>query len=260
VCTSTHTNVGGASQVDYNPHHEPFQYYASTSNPTHLPPTSVSMIGKQDQANHQYDLKDFWAAADGGSMPAVSYLKAADYQDGHAGYSDPLDEQTWLAQTINHLEKLPTWRSTAVVIAYDDSDGWYDHQMGPIIHQSQSTVDALTGPGTCGTSTAQVPSNQQGRCGVGPRQPLLIISPYSKQNYVDGTFTDQSSVVRFIEDNWLGSERIGSGASDAQAGVLNNMFQFSRPSDQKLFLDPSTGQPTDDGQGDRQGHHTAKRQ
>ncbi|MGZ4193029.1 MAG: phospholipase C [Solirubrobacteraceae bacterium] len=245
VCTGTHNNVGGASQVDYNPHHEPFQYYASTANPQHLPPTSVSMIGRQDQANHQYDLKDFWAATGNGNLPQVSYLKAADYQDGHAGYSDPLDEQTFLVDTINRLEKLPTWKSTAVVIAYDDSDGWYDHQMGPIVTQSQTPLDALSGTGTCGSNTAMVPSGQQGKCGVGPRQPLLVISPFAKPNYLDGTFTEQSSVVRFIEDNWLGGERIGAGAADAQSGTLDNMFDWRAREDRQLFLDPSTGEPTD---------------
>jgi phospholipase C len=247
VCTGAHTNVGGASQLDYNPHHEPFQYYASTANPKHLPPTSVSMIGQQDQANHQYDLKDFWGAADNGNLPAVSYLKAADYQDGHAGYSDPLDEQTFITQTINRLEKLSSWKSTAVVIAYDDSDGWYDHQMGPVTTQSQTPLDALTGTGSCGTSTAKVPSGQQARCGVGPRQPLLVISPYSKTNYVDNTFTDQSSVVKFIEDNWLGSQRIGGGSVDATAGTLTNMFNWNAEGNRRLFLDPSTGQPTSAG-------------
>ena len=247
VCTSAHNNIGGASQKDYNPHHEPFQYYASTANPTHLPPTSISMIGRQDQANHQYDLKDFWAAADNGNMPSVSYLKAADYQDGHAGYSDPLDEQTFLVNTINHLEQLPSWRSTAVVILYDDSDGWYDHQMGPIDSQSQTPLDALTGTGFCGSSTSKVISGQQARCGVGPRQPLLVVSPWAKRNYVDGTFTDQSSVVQFIEDNWLGSQRIGAGSTDATAGTLDNMFQFhdgEGDGGRRLFLDPSTGEPT----------------
>ena len=245
VCTGAHNNIGGASQLDYNPHHEPFQYYASTANPKHLPPTAISMIGRQDQANHQYDLKDFWAAADRGNMPAVSYLKAADYQDGHAGYSDPLDEQTFLVNTINHLEQLPSWRSTAVVIAYDDSDGWYDHQMGPINSQSQTPLDALTAPGFCGSNAAKVPSGQQSRCGVGPRQPLLIVSPWAKRNYVDGTFSDQSSVVQFIEDNWLGSQRIGAGSDDASAGTLDNMFQFhGDDGNRRLFLDPTSGQPT----------------
>jgi phospholipase C len=247
VCTGAHSNIGGASQLDYNPHHEPFQYYASTANPEHLPPTSIANIGQQDQANHQYDLKDFWAAADHGNLPAVSYLKAADYQDGHAGYSDPLDEQTFLVETINRLEKLPSWKSTAVVIAYDDSDGWYDHQMGPITTQSQTPLDALTGTGTCGADAAKVPSGQQARCGVGPRQPLLVISPYAKHNYVDGTFTDQSSVVKFIEDNWLAGQRIGSGSADASAGTLDNMFAFGHGEGEgnRLFLDPSTGEPVE---------------
>jgi phospholipase C len=244
VCTATHMNVGGSSVKDYSPHHEPFQYYASTANPKHLPPTSIAMIGHQDQANHQYDLKDFWAAADNGNLPAVSYLKAAEYQDGHAGYSDPLDEQTFLAQTINHLEQLPSWKNTAVVIAYDDSDGWYDHQIGPIITQSQTSLDALTGTGMCGSNPAKVPSGQQARCGVGPRQPLLVISPYSKRNFVDNTFTDQSSVVRFIEDNWLSGQRIGNGATDATAGTLNHLFRFhAHQTNEALFLDPATGEP-----------------
>ena len=90
-----------------------------------------------DQANHQYDIDDFFAAVKNGNMPAVSFLKAPGYQDGHAGYSDPLDEQTWIVDG----DQLPAadsrnGSSTAVVIAYDDSDGWYDHQMGPIVNQS----------------------------------------------------------------------------------------------------------------------------
>ena len=120
------------------------------------------MIGRTDQANHQYDIADFWAAADAGNLPAVSYLKAPKYQDGHAGYSDPLDEQTWLVNTINQLETLKTWRSTAVVITWDDSDGWYDHVLGPLLTQSQTTLDALTGKGFCG-SQARPGAGQLGR-------------------------------------------------------------------------------------------------
>ncbi len=249
VCTGTHQNIGGATDTDYSPHHEPFQYYASTANPKHEPPVSIAMIGHQDRANHQYDLRDFWAAADNGNLPAVSYLKAAEYQDGHAGYSDPLDEQTWLADTINHLEHLRTWKSTAVVILYDDSDGWYDHQLGPILTQSQTPLDTLSAPGQCGANTAKVPSGQQARCGVGMRQPLLVVSPFSKANYVDHTLSTQSSVVRFIEDNWLGGQRIGSGSNDAIAGTLGNMLDFGQHADRRLFLDPSTGEPTDSGDG-----------
>ncbi len=242
VCTGTTTNIAGNVVNDYIPHHEPFQYYASTANPTHLPPTSIAAIGHQDQANHQYDLRDFWAAADANNLPAVSYLKAPGAQDGHAGYSDPLDEQTFLVDTINRLEKLPSWRSTAVVINWDDSDGWYDHQMGPIVTQSQTALDTLTGTDSCGTNTTMVPDGQQARCGVGPRIPMLVVSPYSRTNFVDNTFTTQTSVVRFIEDNWLGGQRIGGGSADAWTGSLDGMFDFSHPQAAPLFLNPSTGE------------------
>lgn len=245
VCTSAHDNILGVSQLDYNPHHQPFQYYASTANPKHLPPTSVSAIGQQDQANHQYDLKDFFAAVDAGNMPAVSYVKAANYQDGHAAYSDPLDEQTFLAETINHLQQSSSWADTAIVILYDDSDGWYDHQFGPVVTQSRTMLDALNGTALCGANPTGIPSGQQARCGVGNRQPLLVISPFSKTNYVDNTFTTQASVVQFIEDNWLGGQRIGGGSVDASTGTLDNLFDFTH-SDAKrtLLLDPATGEPS----------------
>lgn len=242
VCGSTHTNIGGAVVKDYVPHHQPFQYYKSTANPHHLPPSATAKIGQTDQANHQYDLQDFWAAVNAGNMPAVSFLKAAAYQDGHAGtsYSDPLDEQTFLVNTINQLQKSSAWSSTAVIIAYDDSDGWYDHVTAPIISPSQSTADALNGTGVCGKAKGEA---YEGRCGYGPRLPLLVISPYAKQNYVDHTLTDQSSILRFIEDNWQVG-RIGDHSFDAIAGSLNGMFNFhSRQQNKPLFLDPSTGEP-----------------
>jgi phospholipase C len=245
VCGSAHQNIGGAAVTDYSAHHEPFQYFASTANLNHLSPTSVSMIGKSDQANHQYDLSDFWASVSAGNMPAVSFLKAASYQDGHAGYSDPLDEQTFLTQTINKLEQSKFWQSTAVVILYDDSDdsdGWYDHAIGPIVNQSNDAAhDALSAPGACGVAKAGAYLD---RCGYGPRQPLLVISPFAKVNFVDHSVTDQSSITRFIEDNWsLG--RIGDQSTDAIAGSLINLFNFGHGNAPKLFLNPSTGERQD---------------
>src|SRR5260221_3678780 len=213
------------------------------------------MIGKTDQANHQYDLTDFWAAVDAGNMPAVSYLKAAAYQDGHAGYSDPLDEQTFLVNTISALENSKFWKDTAIVIAYDDSDGWYDHQMGPIVNQSQDVVFNTLTPTGCGTraDTQRTLSGFQDRCGYGPRQPLLVISPFAKTNFVDHTLTDQSSVLRFIEDNW-GTGQIGGGSYDQIAGSLANMFDFDGGhafGERRLFLDPNTGEPGQPREGDR---------
>jgi phospholipase C len=248
VCGAHHVGLAGddattqSSDGDYIPHHSPFQYYMQTANPHHLPPTSAAAVGTTDQANHNYDLTSFWAAIKAGKMPAVSFLKAAAYQDGHPGYSDPIDEQNFVVNTINELENTPFWSSTAVIILYDDSDGWYDHQMGPIIGQSNVTDDNLTAAGSCGVAKAINAQGtiQNGRCGYGPRQPLLVISPYAKVNFVDHSTTDQSSVIRFIEDNW-GLPRIGNGSRDAVAGSLLNMFDFSQPGTHKVFLNPETG-------------------
>jgi phospholipase C len=225
---------------DYIPHHEPFQYYKSTANPNHLPPSDYSKIGKTDQANHQYDLSLFYTAITEGRLPAVSYLKAKGAFDGHPGYSDPIDEQTFVVTTINAIMNSQYWKDTAIIIAYDDSDGWYDHAMDPVINQSNVADDALTGPGACGVSSA---TGTNGRCGYGPRLPLIVISPYAKHNYVDHRITDQSSIVRFIEDNWdLG--RIGGGSFDVRAGKINGFFDFDAPTaNHKLILDPSTGVP-----------------
>jgi phospholipase C len=251
VCGAKH-NIGAAlggtgktgakpwgTKGDYIPHHEPFQYYASTANPHHLPPTSASMVGHTDQANHQYDLTDFWSAADNGNLPAVSYLKAAGYQDGHAGYSTPADEQQFLVDTINHLQQLPEWSHTAVIVNYDDSDGWYDHRASPMVNQSATPFDALTGTGQCGNGQAAI-GGYQGRCGYGPRLPMMVISPYARENFVAHNVTDQSSILRFIEDNWrLG--RIGDSSFDVLAGSLRPMFQFNQPRDGQLVLDRNTG-------------------
>jgi phospholipase C len=239
--TAQHKNIGGVQSIDYNPHHQPFQYYQSTSNKDHLRPSSIELIGRQgDQANHQYDLTDFWDAVDAHNMPAVSFLKAANFQDAHAGYSDPIDEQHFLVDTINRLQKTPEWNETAVILAYDDSDGWYDHAYhAPVNGSNDPQYDALFGPGDAGKP---VLGNYLDRAGYGPRLPLMVISPYAKSNYVDHTLTDQTSILKFIEDNWqLG--RIGDYSFDSIAGSINNMFDFRHGNNKNLFLDPETGQP-----------------
>jgi phospholipase C len=248
-CSASHTNIAGGASKDYIPHHEPFQYFQSTANPHHVAPSSVAEIGHAGPANHQYDLSDFWAAVNAGNMPAVSYLKAAAYQDGHAGYSDPLDEQTFLVNTINALQKSKNWDSTAVVIAYDDSDGWYDHALAPVVSTSSDPhYDALAGAGLCGSTSSAAYLGAQDRCGYAVRQPLMVISPFARHNFVDHSITDQSSILSFIEDTWtLGRIGAESGAQsfDAIAGSLNGMLDFGADESggSRLILDSSTGQP-----------------
>jgi hypothetical protein len=75
--------ITGVQFADYLPITEPFQFYACTQNPQHTRPASIAAIGTNgDRANHQYDIQDFATALAAGNLPAVSFLKAAAYQDG----------------------------------------------------------------------------------------------------------------------------------------------------------------------------------
>jgi len=280
TCTST-SNVGAALggtgttganpwgvEDNYSAHYDAFQFYASTANPHHLAPTSLDVVGTDtatpgefNTANHNYDTSVFndlvaqiaARKVPASHFPAVTYLKAPVYETGHPATSDPIDEQTWLVNEINAIESLPTWSSTAIFVTYDDSDGWYDHVFAPVTNPSDTSADALTGPDACGT----VPSpgqpgygtipiyDEQGRCGPGPRLPLIVISPYAKKNYVSGAMTTQSSIISFIEQNWGLGEIPGSFANTA--GSVDGLFNFKAKGSKlakPLYLSPSTGEPS----------------
>jgi phospholipase C len=298
ICNSVHpvgVALGGSGQYgyknDYIPHHEPFQYYATTANPHHLTlPTepngldstaSLQEIGSDTQSyvdgvpqfntpNHNYDSSDFdqlVAAIGRGQLPApalpgVSFLKAPGYQDGHAGYSDPADEQRFVTREINALMKTPDWHNTAVIVNYDDSDGWYDHVYSGVTNPSSSVADNLTDTtfspptsGRCGSrsqiSTTQPLGGEQGRCGFGPRLPMIVISPYAKHNHVDHNLSDQASIINFVEYNWglpgiSGSADQVLKSKNSSEGIpfdLAGMFNFRGQRNRRLILDPATGEP-----------------
>ncbi len=253
---STPTHAVCAS--GYDVHYDPFQYYPSTANPHHLPPSSLALVGRPgDQANHQYDLTTLWAALAAGKLPAVTFIKAPSTETGHPQTSDALSEQTFLVDTINKLQRSPEWRNMAIVIAYDDTDGWYDHAMPPILNQSSdATVDSI-----CGTTTLPAGAFND-RCGYGERLPFLAISPYAKRNYVDHATLDTTSILAFIEDNWSlgridsldhpdgtanGNPQAGQGSFDRLAGSIRGLFDFDDfPNTRPLILDDSTGEVVPD--------------
>jgi phospholipase C len=302
LCDAVHpigAALGGSGQWgykdDYIPHHEPFDYYASTANPHHLTiPTNGSgedtltglqEIGHDTQSyvggvpqfntpNHNYDTSDFdqlvTAIGKGelppSALPAVSFLKAPGYQDGHAAYSDPTDEQQFVTNEINALQKTPDWAHTAVIITYDDSDGWYDHAYSGVTNPSLSPADDLTNTmgsgatsGQCGPNpqTSAPLAGEQGRCGFGPRLPFLVISPLAKHNYVDHNLSDMSSIINMVEYNWHlpgisgSADQILTSADQSKhlPFDLAGMFEFSHPYgwakgwSGQLILDPTTGEP-----------------
>jgi phospholipase C len=240
VCGTTHQNIKKIAVQDYVAHHDPFEYYKSTANPKHLTPTSEAEIGQTDRANHNYDISDFSLTLKNGNLPSVSFLKPPAYEDAHAGYSDPLDEQRWLVTTINQIEKSKFWPSTAIVVTYDDSDGWYDHQAPSIQNGSNDlsldTSMCMAVPVTLGS--------RNDRCGFGPRLPMLVISPWTQDNFVSHTRTDTDSVLSFIEDNWLGGTRI-TGSYDSISAPIDSagLLDFKiKPRLTPVILDPKTGE------------------
>jgi phospholipase C len=80
------------------------------------------------------------------------------------------------------------------------------------------------------------------------RLPFLLISPYAKKNYISHVFISQASIPQFIEDNWLGSQRIGGGSFDASTGSIMDLFNFDQivavGLERKLVLDPTMGTVT----------------
>jgi phospholipase C len=297
LCNADHpigSALGGRGQYGYNNdlsvHQDPFQYYASTADPHHLTVPAgadgqdtlagLEEIGHDTQSyvngtpqfntpNHNYDITDFdqlVAAINSGklppsALPAVSFLKAPTYETGHAADSDPADEQQFLTREINALERTPDWPHTAVILTWDDSDGWYDHAYSGVTNPSLSASDDLTNTifggtasGQCGPDpqTAAPLAGEQGRCGFGPRLPLLVISPFARHNYVDHDLSDQSSILIFIEYNWHlpaipGSADQVLAAPDQRERIpfdLAGMFDFRGPGNRRLFLSPDTGEPS----------------
>ena len=112
---------------------------------------------------------------------------------------------------------------------------------------TSATRTALNGPGVCGTRT---PPGASTRAAAATARACRCWSsrPTPKRNFVDHTLTDQTSILRFIEDNWLSRQRIGDGSFDAIAGALDGMFDWHHPAMQRLLLDPATGAPVRDGE------------
>ena len=175
------------------------------------------------------------------TCPAVSFLKAPGYQDGHAAYSDPIDEQQFVVSEINSIESLPTWSSTAIILAYDDSDGWYDHVYSGVTNPSQTSADVLTGTNQCGTGD-DLPLQRAGPLRLRPPTAAAHGHLALRQEQLRQQHPDRPVVGRQASStqNWSLGEIPGSAANIA--GSLDGMFNFARHGKTPaLILSPKTG-------------------
>jgi len=136
--------------------------------------SSSIMTNPALRKNVQHGLGDFVSEAANGTLPAVSFLKPGD-DDGHPGYSTMYAYENFVARAVAAIQNNPQlWRNTAIIITEDESGGYYDSgYIQPVSF-----------------------------FGDGPRIPMQVVSPYARQGFVDHTYTDHVSILKFIEANW----------------------------------------------------------
>jgi phospholipase C len=143
-------------------HHQPFVYFTRYADGTQL---------KKD---HLKDEQDFMAAAQAGSLPAVSFVKPIGSNNEHPGYADLLKGQQHVADLVQAVQQSPNWKDTMVVITYDENGGRWDH----------------------------VPPPKVDKWGPGTRVPTIVVSPLAKRGFVDHTQYDTTSILSTIEQRW----------------------------------------------------------
>jgi acid phosphatase len=152
--------VATSAAVDFQPHHQPFNYYAEFDPAAHA----------ADRTAHMKDYTDLVADAAAGTLPAVSFYKPVGVYNQHPGYANLGNGDIHIADQVAKLQASPQYKNMVIVITYDEFGGAWDHVAPP-------KGDKL-GPGT--------------------RIPAIIVSPYAKKGTVDHTQYDTASILRLI--------------------------------------------------------------
>ena len=177
------------------------------------------------QADHQLGnvqpINNYYQDALSGNLPQVSWIVPSREVSEHPG--DPItDGMAYTASLINAVMKSPDWSSTAIFLTWDDWGGFYDHLAPPTIDKD----------------------------GFGLRVPMLMISPYARIGYVDHTVLSDDSLLRFVEDDFMNSQRLNpttDGRPDprpyvrenySQVGSVNSEFNFSYAQPRNGVIEP----------------------
>jgi acid phosphatase len=171
-----------ASALNFQYNHQPFVYFANYAE---------GAPGR----SHLKDEADFMAAAQAGTLPAVSFVKPAGIDNEHPNYTNVLTGEGHTEALIEAVRSGPAWADTAIIVTYDEGGGFWDHVAPP-------TVD---------------------RWGPGTRVPTIVISPFARKGHIDSTVYDATSILALIEHRW-GLAPLGT--RDATAADLTNAFDF----------------------------------
>ena len=171
------TGVATTDAVDFQAHHQPFNYYAFLDPVTHA----------ADRAAHLKDYNNLVSDAAAGTLPAVTFYKPEGLYNQHPGYTNIVNADQKIADLVAKLQASPQWANMVIVVTYDENGGQWDHVSPPKAEK--------LGPGT--------------------RIPALIISPYSKMGTVDHTQYDTGSILRLISRRFGLAPLPGVTARDA---------------------------------------------
>ncbi len=177
--------IAGHPDPKFQFHHQPFAYFQHYADNT---------LGRTE---HLKDEQDFLAAANNGTLPAVSFVKPLGPQNEHPGYADVISGEQHVVDLINAVRSGPQWNDTAIIVTYDENGGLWDHVAPP-------ATDSW-GPGT--------------------RIPAIIISPYARKGFVDHTPYDTTSVLALIEHRW---DLEPLSTRDASVNDLTAAFDFDQ--------------------------------
>ena len=223
--------AGQPSQTNgYSPHHDPFQYFTSTADLTHQWAWDPQM--DYPQANrHQRDLDVLYAALAGTKvngqvpeLPAISWVKAPTASDAHPGYSNPVSDDQFVADLVNRLKASPYWKDTALFVAFDETGGWWDHVAPPEL--SGAYAPWVAGSPNLGGCQYPGDGSACGEGGLGPRMPVLVISPHARKHFVDHDQLETASLDQWVEWDY-GLPALGVwGDRDVNAGSLRGAFDF----------------------------------
>ncbi len=223
-------SCSGSATNGYSAHHDPFQYFTSTADLTHKWAWDPNLSYPQAD-RHQRDLNVFYSAlartpvnGQVPELPAVSWVKAPTASDGHPAYSSPVPDDQFVGDLVNRVKSSPYWKDTAIIVAFDETGGWWDHvapkDLGGHFATWINGQPNLTG---CQYPGDGLPC---GEAGLGPRMPVLVVSPFAKKGYVDHTLMDTASLAKWVEWNHRLPALGVWGDRDLTAGSLLSAFHF----------------------------------
>lgn len=162
-----------------NQHNLSWKYYIQGYNPsTKTTATAIarspvlgmpSIVDSPSNLARVTSTSQYFVDLDKGQLPDVSYITGV--SDSERSPQDPAQGEAFVRSLINALMQSNEWNSTALLLTYDDSGGWYDHVAPP-------TVDGVE---------------------LGPRVPAILVSPYARAGYVDSTQLDTAAIPGLID-------------------------------------------------------------